>query len=324
MKTRTVAVIGAGQLGSRHLQALGRVEDALDIHIVDPSHTSLAVARERYAQVDPHARNALHELTSVDALPRHVDLAIVATTANARLAVLRDLTAKLDLSALLLEKVLFQDLDEYPVAEKLLGGLASRTWVNCAQRLWPFFQGLRQRFHDDPELEVVISGTQWGLGCNAVHNTDIAEYLWSGTPSHRARLDATLHDSKRPGFNEFTGELVTRTSGGGVLRQRSYAGGSAPFTIFASHPCARMVWDVAASRLLEAGEQTNWEWKTSECRAPFQSDLTARVVADVFAGRDCGLPAFAAAAKTHVATLEALIRGSRENGIELGRVCPVT
>ena len=43
-----ICIIGAGQLGSRHLQALKMVLQPLLITVVDPSSESLKMAEERY------------------------------------------------------------------------------------------------------------------------------------------------------------------------------------------------------------------------------------------------------------------------------------
>ena len=49
---KKVFIIGAGQLGSRHLQALKYVKEALDISVIDPREESLSTAKERYASLD--------------------------------------------------------------------------------------------------------------------------------------------------------------------------------------------------------------------------------------------------------------------------------
>lgn len=44
---KNIAIIGAGQLGSRHLQALAQVNADVILHIVDPSEQSLEVSKQR-------------------------------------------------------------------------------------------------------------------------------------------------------------------------------------------------------------------------------------------------------------------------------------
>jgi predicted dehydrogenase len=128
---RKFAVIGAGQLGSRHLQALGRVGGRNDIFIVDPNADSRRVARERFNEFNPGFLGKLYELESLLELPAELDVAIVATTSNVRLAVLATLMKSSKVRYLLLEKVLFQDLAQYQQAAELLQMQIGRVWVNC-------------------------------------------------------------------------------------------------------------------------------------------------------------------------------------------------
>jgi hypothetical protein len=260
----------------------------------------------------------------MDGAPKAVELAIVATTADVRLDVLRSMKGALSVKSLLLEKVLFQDLRHYEQAKGILGDLATRTWVNCSQRLWPFFVDLRERFFNDTRLEITISGSNWGLGCNAVHNTDIAEFLWSQPATHEAALDARVLESKRPGFKEFTGRLTTTTLGGGRLSQISYASGAAPFVVNVTHPTERVCWDITNGRVSVANQGTAWNWVTSNLAAPFQSQLTAKVAEAILNDKACGLPDFFTSARIHVATLAAILAGASRNGHDFGNVCPVT
>jgi hypothetical protein len=321
---KTIAVIGAGQLGSRHLQGLAKIAQALDIYIVDPSPDSIRVAIERFDAVATPNGSTVTSLSEIEALPTKLDVVIVATAAHVRFDVLTRLLQHARVAKLLLEKVLFQDLAQYEAAAKLLGPLGASTWVNCAQRLWPFFIDLRRQFHNDAHLELVISGSNWGLGCNAVHNTDIAAFLWDGAQTQVPKLDARVADSKRAGFKEFTGELITEVAGGGRLRQISYATGEAPFMITVLHPAVHQTWNVVTGQLYSANAANGWVPQASPLAAPFQSQLTASIVGAMLDGTDCGLPTFAQAAATHVATLQALLDGAKANGADFGACCPVT
>lgn len=49
-----IAIIGAGQLGSRHLQGLKRAQIPMKIQVVNNALQALEVAEERYEQVDPN------------------------------------------------------------------------------------------------------------------------------------------------------------------------------------------------------------------------------------------------------------------------------
>ena len=46
-----VAIVGAGQLGSRHLQGLSKVNININISVVDPKKHSLQLARSRFNEM---------------------------------------------------------------------------------------------------------------------------------------------------------------------------------------------------------------------------------------------------------------------------------
>lgn len=324
MRRSLIAIVGAGQLGSRHLQALAALSGEADLFVVDPSEEALRLALGRYNAVAANAGHCLTTLRDVGALPSFLDLVIVATTADVRLEAIQKIMMHSSVKNWLLEKVLFQKLDDYHAAADLLCD-NDAVWVNLSQRLWPFFLEIKQRFGNDPRLTLDVVGSNWGLGCNAVHNVDIASFLWDMEITHNALLDPEMIDSRRPKFKEFTGSLISSSTFGPCLRQTSYASGSLPFSFIAHHPTAQLVWRVQAGVLYEANDATGWEWTERQLTAPLQSVLTTKIASDILSGKqECGLPRFSQAATTHINTLEALIAGAERNGIRLGRTCPIT
>jgi hypothetical protein len=320
----TILIVGAGNIGSRHLQGLSQIEQPLDIYLYDLSQNALRVAMERFNEVKAHSNIKITILDNIANSPEEIDLAIIATTSNIRLQVMRKILGVLNVKNIILEKVMFQDLREYGEAAILLGEKACTTWVNCNLRQWPLFVDLKERYTNDPNLTVICSGSNWGLGCNSVHNTDLAAFLWDGIAKHDALLDVTVTDSKRKNFKEFTGELITRISTGGQVHQISYARGNRPYTITVNHPLESLTWDIINSRLYTSNDLNGWIPKMSHLAAPLQSQLTSVVVARILEGRDCGLPGFHVAARVHLETLEALLTGMRRNGVDFGAIFPIT
>ena len=85
-----IQIIGAGQLGSRHLQALSSVAEPLSIDVIDPSLDSLAIAKERFEampKIHTHSVNyhqeILHDL--------NIDIVIVASGAKPRRKIIENL-----------------------------------------------------------------------------------------------------------------------------------------------------------------------------------------------------------------------------------------
>ena len=46
-----IAIIGAGEIGSRHLQGLALIDRRIDVSVVDPSHSSLKLAKTRFQEI---------------------------------------------------------------------------------------------------------------------------------------------------------------------------------------------------------------------------------------------------------------------------------
>ena len=51
-----IAIIGAGELGGQHLQALSYLDERAIVHVVDPSEKSREIAKERFNQVYQNIR----------------------------------------------------------------------------------------------------------------------------------------------------------------------------------------------------------------------------------------------------------------------------
>src|SRR5688500_4752859 len=107
-----IALIGAGQLGSRHLQALALLGRPARVTVVDPVESSLAAAKERFEQVAKGDVEAVFTRSFAN-LPKHVDGAVVATGADRRRKAIEDLLQQSTVGVALLEKVLFQRVEDY-------------------------------------------------------------------------------------------------------------------------------------------------------------------------------------------------------------------
>lgn len=126
-----IAIIGAGQLGSRHLQGLKSARLPMHIQVVDSSQAALDTARERYEQIDANPQVvSIDYLPYIDNLHSELDLVIIATGSKPRAEILKELLQKKIVKNLLVEKVLFPDLHSYHTIRDLLHdkGLQEKTW----------------------------------------------------------------------------------------------------------------------------------------------------------------------------------------------------
>ena len=64
-----IAIVGAGQLGSRHLQGLAKSSNQLRIYVVDPDNKALSLSEKRYLDVSKSEFNKVSYLQSIMDLP---------------------------------------------------------------------------------------------------------------------------------------------------------------------------------------------------------------------------------------------------------------
>jgi siroheme synthase (precorrin-2 oxidase/ferrochelatase) len=110
---KNLLVIGAGQLGSRHLQALKTLPYACQITVVDPSAQSLKVAEARYNEVQTEVSHEAKFLETLPTQKQNYDFAILACSAKPRRQALEKLLKEHSVSNLLLEKILYDRHQDY-------------------------------------------------------------------------------------------------------------------------------------------------------------------------------------------------------------------
>jgi predicted dehydrogenase len=320
----TIAIIGAGQLGSRHLQGLKTAQLDMKIEIVDTSEESLAVARERYNQVAENSHiSEIRFIKTVNELSEELDLVIIATGAAPRYAITSDLIKLKKVKNILFEKVLFQKTEEYNEIEKLLAQNHIQAWVNCPRRMYSFYSELKERFSDSSQLIFSVSGGDWGLGCNSIHFIDCLAFI-SGAKQftiNTAALDRTAHASKRAGYIEFSGMLSAVSERGDILSLISQSDSNSPLIISIQGNKYSVVID-ETNRLLHSFE--NGKWETKNIQVQFQSQLTGIAAEQIVLKGTSQLTPFAESESLHLAFIKPLLEFYNElTGID-SKICPIT
>lgn len=301
-----VKIVGAGQLGSRHLQALQAVAAPLEIHVIDPSPESLRVARERFEAVGKGvAHQVRYEGAFVPTGP--TDVAIVATNADTRRKAVEALLAASPVRSLVLEKLLFDRRADFAPVQELLARSGTNAWVNCPMRVMPPYEEIRAELGGAP-VSYRVTGSQYGLVTNAIHYVDHVAHLTGCAEAafDVSRLDAKPIASKRRGFLELTGTLAGRFADGSHCEVACYAGGTAPVVVEIFNASHRFIVRESEGRAWHAHEASGWKWEEREARIPYQSQITTGVVESLLATGACGLAPLAESVRLHLALLEAL------------------
>ena len=289
-----VAIIGAGQLGSRHLQGLKVAASPLTIYVVDSSQESLKVAKERYESVPAIGEKEAVFTDDINQLPSKLDFAVVATSSKPRASIVKLLLNHSVVNYLILEKVLFTKLEDYDEIESLLRTREVKCWVNCPRRMFGSYQEIKKNLSYSEPINMEYIGKEWGLCCNAMHFIDIFMYL-TGEESYTLDtngIEPGIIDSKRNGYVEMNGTLSLTTLKGNTLKLTSSKS-------LQNTPYVDIKNGMNYIALDEIKGELTIEGKTSKVATPFQSQMTGLLADMVFSTGCCPLTPYEESARYH-------------------------
>ncbi len=320
-----IAIIGAGQLGSRHLQALASVKHVVNIQVVDPSTDSLKIANERFKEVSENFKGKISFLPSMDLLEKKLDVVIVATNSRIRREVIEKLLDHSQVNYLILEKFLFVKSEDYAFVGNLLEKKKIKTWVNCPRRMMHFYQDLEKRISGN--VHFAATGNAWGIGCNGIHVLDLFAFLTNtqNIVLSTNLIDKTILESRRKGYIEFCG-TVTGQSDKHSFRMTSFPGNPSEVFITIDTPTARYyIEEGAKGKMRVATEENKWKWEESFFEMPYQSQLTNIFVDEIIATGNCNLTSYKESETLHLLLLENFISFLRNvNNNNSINECPIT
>jgi predicted dehydrogenase len=323
---KKVVIIGAGQLGSRHLQGIAQSEIEIDIEIVEPFETSRKTAEERYYEIENRNNiNSINFYSSIDELADNLDLVIVATGANVRFKVISELLEKKNVENLVLEKVLFQHIEEYEKTEKLLRDTNTKCWVNHPRRMFPVYAKLKELLKGSKQISYNFQGGNWGLGCNGLHFIDHLSFLVNSTniKINNSQLDNKIYESWREGFVEFNGLLSGKID-------------NHIFSIYSNAESAPLLLTIVSDKLVakffeEEGKielqlkENDWQKELIEEKIIyFQSELSQVIVSNLLMNKSTLLPTYKESQELHIPFISSLIEHMNKIDKEEHKICPIT
>ena len=301
-----IAIIGSGQLGSRHLQAIAQIDLPAEIQVVDPDRQALAVAKERFEQMSSNPNLIkISFLNSLESLNREIDFCIISTNSDVRARVAENVLSRNDVRYLLLEKFLFQTEREFEYVGDLIEKNQVKAWVNCPRRMWPVYREIRDHLKGGRLLEFDFSGSSWGLASNSIHLIDLIAFL-GGIVEYDIggdMIDPGVIESKRKGFIEFTGSLKGAFKDGANFSISSYKYGNVPSIITVIGEHSIHIMSEHNGRGWISSEGRHWEWCEFVFETPYQSQLTHKFIRQIEDEGSCDLPSFEESSRLHIPIL---------------------
>ena len=311
----TILIVGAGQLGSRYLQGLADCQNTLDIYVKDISEQSLKVAKQRWEQLvhtvapntlsgktKPAAQHKVTFLSSFEKIPKQVDIAIIATNADVRALVVKQIVKKCDVRYWIFEKVLAQSEGELEDITTLSRNSVG-AWVNTSRRMMEWQKQICNSLPTCVPLFATIKGHSWGLACNGIHFLDLVAW-WTGetlTTIDTSELDLKWTESKRKGFFEITGGITAKFSKGSILTMESVLDEKA--TTFSIESQGE-VWYIDE----KSGVASGPEGVIIKGKNEMQSSMTTRLVDSLLKEGTCDLPRLLESTELHRVFIISLLK----------------
>lgn len=321
-----ILLIGAGQLGSRHLQGLALSTVDIDISVVDPSEASLKLTQERLAEVSLSPSigsvNFYNDLQDVKGV---VDCCIIATNAQYRLQILENLLSKLTVKSIVFEKVLFQSEAQIQKATALLAEKDIAAWVNCPRRMFPFYQHLKNHIGTVDALSLTATGNGWDMACNGIHLIDLWSYL-SGSTNYTLETSGLLPhliSSKRAGYIEVEGVLTGAHAGHDFSLHCSRT--DEPVSLHLTIETPTEVYCVDEMKgACSITNKVDGSERVETFSVLYQSQLSNVIVENILASGDCPLTTYADSAAIHRPFVEGLLTFINAHSDDTYAVCPIT
>ena len=320
-----IAIIGAGQIGSRHLQGLKRANINMSVSVVDTNQQSLETAKKRYEEIehDNHIESIAY-LTSIDLLPPCLDLAIIATSSIPRADSTRCLLSSRKIENIIFEKFLFPSVSDYFSIEKILNDHKTRAWVNCPRRHFSFYKEMKKMLADSTSMEMRLTGSNWGLACNSIHFIDLFAMLTGRNDFEiNTSMLEKIIDSKRPGYIEFTGSI----NGKSLDNNNFY------FSLTSREDCEDLLLYITTEKykiiIMEPEgkayiESQNGEKTEKEVKINYQSELTGMMAEQIILNHKSDLPVYSESIDLHLRFLKPVMEFYNRKIGKNADFCPIT
>ena len=248
--------------------------------------SSLETAKNRILEVSGnHWLDAISYEQSIDQLTEDVDLAIIATNADVRRMVIEELLAKVDVKYLLLEKVVFQSVEDFQEMLLLLNKKQIKAWVNFPRRIASFYRALKSSMCSNNKIFLRLEeGSLGGIIQSGVHFLDLLTFL---TGENHLAIDVSglgtvINKSKRGDYIDLTGVLRAKTVNGSEATIIEYQENRAPDIISIFSRAERFLISEVLGRAFCAKENNDWKWKEVQFSMPYQSEITHLAVQQIF------------------------------------------
>src|SRR6056297_1576905 len=189
-----ICIVGVGNIGMRYVQGIRKKWPEAELLLVDND--------VRLRELEKLELTNVRLVNSLDAVADPIDIFVVSTSCAPRLSIYKQCLA-LEPRYVILEKYLFKSREEF---DECLSLARVPTFVNQ----WMYGTHCFDCLFEAGARSVELTGSGWGLACNAVHWIDVFQRHMN-IDRVQVGIGTTITDvrpSKRDGYEELLGEWI--------------------------------------------------------------------------------------------------------------------
>mgnify|MGYP001459240226 FL=1 len=307
-----VCLIGCGGVGKRHLEAMLKVKNDINIEVVEPNIEGIPTTL---------VGQNINYFSKIEDVSNNIDICLIATTANVRKKVILELVSKKNVKFMILEKVVFQNEKDFDEIIKLFEEKNIKSWVNCHLRAQPIYKELKTQSIISYDTTMTYEySDDFTLSSSAIHILDLFSYLCDDYDLEIQDIvtDTELKSSRHSGCVDFNGYMKVKSTNGYelVVKKRDAHFGE-HLTIYHNDLTVRSS---------EGDDPDNRIGFVQDKKIPYvwQSSLTNSYIDDIIEKSDCDLSTLENSAKLHKIMLKSFRNLLKEKYNREVVDCPIT
>ena len=327
--TYNILLIGAGNIGSRHLQSIAKLNCSVNLFVVDNKKSSLYLAKKRFNSIQKKIEiKSISFLTDLNNVSSKIELAIISTNANIRKKLIEVLLNNKRVKYLIIEKVCFQSIQQFKAIIQLTKKKNTKVWANLAKRTFPIYRKIKQKINKEKKIYINFSSGNFDLGCNTIHLLDILSFL-SGSMIKEVNMslvDKKIYKSKRKGYIDFNGTLKVDTCRGDEMIITNYRNINKPETleIHSDNYYFFIDSELKKIKFYKKRNQKLKHYSSSSFIEPYQSQITHLYINNILKYGDCNLPNLNEAYKLHKPMLISFLKHIKKYSKKNAKLCNIT
>lgn len=319
-----ILLIGCGNVGGRHLQALVKIPHTLKIDIIEPNNSSKKLGLSRLQEISYNKKTKIiswHNCYTSKIL--HSDLVIVSTLSKNRANLLIKLI-KNGHKRILSEKILCQSKNEYEKVIKICKNKRAKIWVNTNPRCFNSYIKLKKILSNNKPINLTIhSNPEIGLGTNIIHYLDLFSWINDDydITLNGDLLNKLLPNKRGKDFIEFSGTVIGNLKNNAVFVMSFLEHYPKNVLVKLSNNLDDFCIDETNQRMLHI---KNYHCKLDKFTFEHVSTLTRNFAIDILKNDCCKLPTLLESYKSHLELFRVFNNHINKTSKRNVKLCPIT